>query len=92
MEPTAATEIEQPSSIMVDKITTMPRGNVRDRLGRITDADVIGSTVRSWCFSGWPDDGIGSVGKPRRGKECAIRDSNLEPADEESRPIEPAEW
>ena len=41
VEPTAATGIEQSSSIMVDKITTMPRGNVRDHLGRITDADVI---------------------------------------------------
>jgi mRNA interferase MazF len=41
VDPTAATGIEQQSSIMVDKITTMPRGNVRDRLGRITDADVI---------------------------------------------------
>ena len=41
VEPTAATGVEQPSSIMVDKITTMPRGNVRDRLGRITDADVV---------------------------------------------------
>jgi mRNA interferase MazF len=41
VEPTAATGTEQPSSIMVDKITTMPRGNVRDRLGRITDADVV---------------------------------------------------
>jgi mRNA interferase MazF len=39
--PTAATGIEQRSSIMVDKITTMPRGNVRDRLGRITDADAV---------------------------------------------------
>lgn len=41
LEPTAATGIEQPCSIMVDKITTMPRGNVRDRLGRITDADEV---------------------------------------------------
>jgi mRNA interferase MazF len=41
LEPTAATGIEQPSRIMVDKITTMPRGNVRDRVGRIADADVI---------------------------------------------------
>ena len=38
---TASTGIEQQSSIMVDKITTMPRGNVRDRLGRITDTDLI---------------------------------------------------
>ena len=41
LEPTAATGIEQPSRIMVDKITTIPRGNVRDRVGRIADADVI---------------------------------------------------
>ena len=41
LEPTATTGIEQPSRIMVDKITTMPRGNVRDRVGRIADADVI---------------------------------------------------
>jgi len=41
VEPTAATGIEQQSRIMVDKITTMPRDNVRDRLGRITDADLI---------------------------------------------------
>ena len=41
VEPTAAAGIEQPSSIMVDKITTMPRVNVRDRLGRIADADVV---------------------------------------------------
>jgi mRNA interferase MazF len=41
LEPTAATGIEQPSRIMVDKITTMPRGNVGDRVGRIADADVI---------------------------------------------------
>jgi mRNA interferase MazF len=41
VEPSAATGIEQPCSIMVDKITTMPRENVRDRLGRIADADVV---------------------------------------------------
>jgi len=41
VEVTAATGIEQPSRIMVDKITTMPRGNVRDRLGRVADADVL---------------------------------------------------
>ena len=41
LEPTTATGIEQPSRIMVDKITTMPRGNVHDRLGRVADADVL---------------------------------------------------
>jgi mRNA interferase MazF len=38
---TAATGIEQPSQIMIDKITTMPRANVRDNLGRLADADLI---------------------------------------------------
>jgi mRNA interferase MazF len=41
VEPTAATGIEQLSQIMVDKITTMPRANLRDRLGRLTDADLV---------------------------------------------------
>jgi mRNA interferase MazF len=41
VEVTAATGIEQPSKIMIDKITTMPRANVRDRLGRLADADLI---------------------------------------------------
>jgi mRNA interferase MazF len=27
--------------MMVDKITTMPRENLRNRLGRISDADVL---------------------------------------------------
>ena len=40
-EVTAATGIEQPSKIMIDKITTMPRANVRDHLGRLADADLI---------------------------------------------------
>ena len=38
---TAATGIEQPSKIMIDKITTMPRANVRDHLGRLADGDLI---------------------------------------------------
>ena len=41
IEPTEATGIEQPSKIMVDKITTMPKGNVRDHLGRLSDADLV---------------------------------------------------
>lgn len=41
VQPTSLTGIEQPSRIMVDKITTMPRGNLRDHLGRLEDADLI---------------------------------------------------
>lgn len=38
---TAATGITRPSQIMVDKFTTMSRENVRDHLGRLTDADLV---------------------------------------------------
>ena len=38
---TTASGIEQPSQIMIDKITTMPRANVRDHLGRLAGADLI---------------------------------------------------
>jgi len=41
VQPTAATGIEQPSMIMVDKITTMPRADLGDQLGRLSDADLI---------------------------------------------------
>ena len=41
VQPTAITGIEHQSYIMVDKITTMPRANVSDRLGRLEDSDLI---------------------------------------------------
>ena len=41
VEPAGATGIEQPSQIMVDKVTTMPRANVGNRLGRLADADLV---------------------------------------------------
>lgn len=39
--PTATSGIEQPSHVMVDKITTVPKVNVRERLGRLVDADLV---------------------------------------------------
>jgi len=41
VQATATTGIDQSSQIMVDKVTTMPRDNVRDHLGRLTDADTV---------------------------------------------------
>ncbi|MGL5824496.1 MAG: type II toxin-antitoxin system PemK/MazF family toxin [Nocardioides sp.] len=41
VQPTKATGIEQPSQIMVDKVTTMPRGNVRDHLGQLAETDLV---------------------------------------------------
>lgn len=37
----ADTGIAQPSQIMVDKVVTMPRENVRETLGRLTDTDLV---------------------------------------------------
>lgn len=39
--PTPLAGIEHASYIMVDKITTMPRANVSDRLGRLEDSDLV---------------------------------------------------
>ena len=55
VEPTTATGIEQPSRMMVDKITTIPRENVRDLLGRISDADVIRLNSALVVFLGLAD-------------------------------------
>jgi len=41
VEATAVTGIEQPSTIMVDKITTVPRANVSDRIGRLEGSDLV---------------------------------------------------
>ncbi len=41
VEPTGSTGISRPSQIMVDKLTTMPRVNVRDHLGHLSDADLV---------------------------------------------------
>lgn len=40
LEPAETAGIEYPSRIMVDKITTVPRANARNRLGRLADSDL----------------------------------------------------
>jgi mRNA interferase MazF len=40
IEPTRSNGIDQLSHLMVDKITTIPRANMRGRLGRLNDADL----------------------------------------------------
>ena len=41
VDATPVTGLDQPSHIMVDKVTTMPRANLRDRLGHLTDDDLV---------------------------------------------------
>lgn len=41
IEPSELNGLEQPSKLMVDKITTMPRDGLRDRLGRLPESDLV---------------------------------------------------
>ena len=41
IEPDAVNGLDQPSSLMVDKLTTMPRASLGDRLGHLTDEDML---------------------------------------------------
>ncbi|MHB1518913.1 MAG: type II toxin-antitoxin system PemK/MazF family toxin [Acidimicrobiales bacterium] len=41
VEPSESNGLDQLSFLMVDKVTTMPRGNIRDRIGRLGDNHVV---------------------------------------------------
>lgn len=41
IEPSPDNGLEEPSSIMVDKVTTMPRSGLRQRLGRLRDEELL---------------------------------------------------
>ncbi len=41
LDPNADNGLDQPSSLMVDKLTTMPRANLEDRVGRLADEDML---------------------------------------------------
>lgn len=41
VQPTPTTGIQQPSQLMVDKVTTVPRGTLREPVGRLPEADLI---------------------------------------------------
>lgn len=41
IEPSQLTGLDQPSRLMVDKVTTMPRVNLREHFGRLPDADLV---------------------------------------------------
>jgi mRNA interferase MazF len=51
----AMTGIDQPSQIMVDKVTTMPRANLSDRLGRLADDDLVRLNRALLVFLGLAD-------------------------------------
>jgi len=41
IKPSPLTGLDQPSRLMVDKVTTMPRRNLQDHLGRLLAEDVV---------------------------------------------------
>ena len=41
VEATPLTGLDEPSRIMVDKVTTMLRANLRERIGRLPDSDLV---------------------------------------------------
>lgn len=41
IEPSSLNGLDKSSRIMVDKVTTMPRDNMREQLGRLADADIV---------------------------------------------------
>lgn len=41
IEPTAATGLASASSLMIDKVTTVPRDNLTQQIGRLSDADMV---------------------------------------------------
>jgi mRNA interferase MazF len=41
IEPTQANGLDRPSSLMVDKITTVPRSGLSERLGRLRDDQLV---------------------------------------------------
>ncbi len=41
IEPSATNGLDRASSLMVDKITTVPKTNVGDRLGQLTDEEML---------------------------------------------------
>jgi mRNA interferase MazF len=41
IDPDAGNGLDRPSSLMVDKLTTMPRENLGDRLGHLAEEDML---------------------------------------------------
>ncbi len=41
VEPDERNKLDQPSSLMIDKLTTVPRSNLSSRIGRLSDEDTV---------------------------------------------------
>jgi mRNA interferase MazF len=59
VEPSPLNGLDRPSRLMVDKITTMPRGNLHDHLGRLAEEDLIKFNRALIVFLGLADSAQG---------------------------------
>lgn len=55
IEPSPLNGLEHPSWLMIDKITTMPRANLADSLGRLRDEDILRLNRAVLVFLGLAD-------------------------------------
>ena len=59
VEPDGANGLRQPSHLMVDKITTLPKSKMGERVGRLADEDMVRLNRAVLVF-------LGLAGSPRR--------------------------
>jgi mRNA interferase MazF len=58
IDPSEGTGLEQPSQLMIDKVTTMPRSSLGERLGRLRDDELVALNRALIVF-------LGLVGAPQ---------------------------
>jgi len=52
LEPDSANGLSVPSRIMVDKVTTMPKAKLGERIGRVSDTDMVALSRSLFVFLG----------------------------------------
>ena len=52
LEPDSANGLSTPSRVMVDKFTTMPRAKLGERIGRLSDTDMVALSRSLFVFLG----------------------------------------
>ena len=52
LEPDSANGLSAPSRIMVDKVTTMPKAKLGERIGRLSDTDLVALSRSLFVFLG----------------------------------------
>lgn len=60
VEPSSENGLDKPSWLMVDKVTTMPRDNLGNHLGRLRDEDIVRLNRAMLVFLGLADSTQGA--------------------------------